>query len=362
MTLSAYSYSQICCVVETVVFGMALLNIGNAKVRSTYWLKQAKWAVALVMLMVGVFTAVQYIFNLSERYPDRDTALNISMLYLVTLIMSIAFVPLAATTHLTRMRLIVTCIVFAFCISLVWMAVPLGTTWSHFIMAISLSIYFIELVRIILVFMYNYRQLDKQERIPGSEADARHLCLNLVVKCIILLSVYALVYIFLVMLTENAKTIFNFLILLMWGYLFVTFVNLIMNYNPLAEANFQLLTKVHDDETVHVRHPELRAKLDSLVNDGFYKSKGVTMSSIAEQVGTNRTYLSEYINSQYGCNFNTWLTRLRIDEAKRLLLSSPTLSLDIVAQQTGFATKSHFMSAFKTAEGITPGQWRKRHA
>ena len=344
------------------MFGISLLYIGNAKVQSTQWLKRAKWAVALVMLLVGILTAVQYIYNLSERFPDRDTALNISMLYLVTLILSIAFVPLAATTHLTRMRLIVTSIVFAFCISLVWIAVPLETTWSHLIMAISLSIYFIELVRIILVFMYNYRQLGKQERIPGSEADARHVCLNLVVKCIILLSVYALVYIFLVMLTENAKTIFNFTILLMWAYLFVTFVNLIMNYNPLAEANFRLLTSLRDDETVHVRHPELRAKLDSLVNDGFYKSKGVTMASIAEQLGTNRTYLSEYINSQYGCNFNTWLTRLRIDEAKRLLLSSPTLPLETVAQQTGFATKSHFMSAFKTVEGITPGQWRQRHA
>ena len=276
--------------------------------------------------------------------------------------MSIAFIPLAATTHLTRMRLIVTCIVFAFCISLVWLAIPLATTWYHLIMVISLSIYFIELVRIILVFIYNYRLLDKQERIPGSEADARHQCLNLVVKCIILLSAFALVYIFLVMLTENAKTIFNFLILLMWGYLFVTFVNLIMNYNPMAEANFRLGSYTHNGGTLHVRHPELRSKLDNMVNDGFYKSKGVTMSSIAEQLGTNRTYLSQYINSQYGCNFNTWLTRLRIDEAKRLLLSSPTLTLEIVAQQTGFATKSHFMSAFKAVEGITPGQWRLRHA
>ena len=362
MTLTAYSYSQLFSIAETLLFGFALLHVGNAKVRSTHWLRRAKWAVAMVMILMGTITVVQYACNTSDLFPKRDTALNISMLYLSTLIMGIAFVPLAAVTHLTRTRLFMTCMVFAFCIALVWLAIPLQRPWTHFVMVLSLSIYFIELVRIVLVFLYNYRQLDKQERIPGSEADARHVCLNMVVKCIILMSACAVIYIFLVMLTENAKAIFNFAMLLVWAYLFVTLVNLIMNYNPLAEASYQPISPSRAASKSHTRHPELRDKLEALVNDGFYKSKGVTLLATAERLGTNRTYLSQYINSEYGCNFNTWLTRLRIDEAKRLLLSSPTLPLETVAQQAGYATKSHFMSAFKAVEGITPGQWRQRQA
>ena len=85
------------------------------------------------------------------------------------------------------------------------------------------------------------------------------------------------------------------------------------------------------------------------------------MNQVAEQLGTNRTYLSRYINDTSGCNFNSWLTRLRIEEAKRLLISSPTLSLDKIAMKVGFASKSHFMSSFKSFVGTTPGRWREQN-
>lgn len=85
------------------------------------------------------------------------------------------------------------------------------------------------------------------------------------------------------------------------------------------------------------------------------------MAQVAQQLGTNRTYLSRYINGCYNCNFNAWLTRLRIDEARRLLVASPTLSIEKVSMALGFSSKSQFINSFKAQEGIPPGQWREQH-
>ena len=85
------------------------------------------------------------------------------------------------------------------------------------------------------------------------------------------------------------------------------------------------------------------------------------MIQMAQLLSTNRTYLSQYINTRYGCSFNTWLTQLRLTEAKRLLASSPTLPIDSIAKMTGFASKSHFINSFKASERITPGKWRENN-
>jgi AraC-like DNA-binding protein len=42
------------------------------------------------------------------------------------------------------------------------------------------------------------------------------------------------------------------------------------------------------------------------------------ITDFARDVGTNRTYLSRYINENYGMNFSTYINRLRLAEMKEL--------------------------------------------
>ena len=222
-----------------------------------------------------------------------------------------------------------------------------------------MALYLIELVRITLVFVYNYKVLDKQEHAAGSDEEARYNCLDLVVRSIILLSLFAMIHIFVLMLTEQPRALYNFAMLFVWAYLFVQVVNLIINFNPLVESS---LRNAKNDDTTALPHAELTDKINGWVESGAFCQQGITMIQMAQTFSTNRTYLSQYINARYGCSFNTWLTQLRLAEAKRLLASSPALPIDSVAKMTGFASKSHFINSFKLSENMTPGQWRLTNA
>lgn len=359
--ITLYGFSQLCLMVGVTIMGIALLFIGNDKVRSTFWLRRAKLAVALVSLLVGLSIVIQHVLWLRNLPLEICNALNISILYIATLVISTSFIALAAATNLSKERLFATCVIFCGCLVLLWIAIPFNQLWTNVLTAVSLIIYFVELVRLTIVFLYNYRLLRKLDREPGSEDSARFACLSMVMRCVIALSSLAVLYVLLALLSVSDTTVFNFALIAIWVYMFISFVNLVIDYNPLAEANYHLRVKRRAAHDVQERHMTLLPKIESWVDHGGYKTLGVTMLQVAEQLGTNRTYLSEYINVNYGCSFNTWLGRLRVAEAKRLMLSSPTLSLDRVALNVGFSSKSHFMSTFKSIEGETPGRWRERN-
>ena len=78
-----------------------------------------------------------------------------------------------------------------------------------------------------------------------------------------------------------------------------------------------------------------------------------------EWLRINRTYLSNYINSTYGLNFNLWINHLRIEEAKQLMGQTPKRSLSEIAERIGFTDLAHFSKQFKLQEGVSPSEWRK---
>lgn len=55
--------------------------------------------------------------------------------------------------------------------------------------------------------------------------------------------------------------------------------------------------------------------------------------------------------------FKPWLTRLRIDEAKRQLHQHPDWQLESIARHCGFKTANYFHEVFKKQIGLTPTEW-----
>lgn len=87
----------------------------------------------------------------------------------------------------------------------------------------------------------------------------------------------------------------------------------------------------------------------------------LTISLLAERLGTNRTYLSAYINQRLNLSFFEFVNRYRIGYAKRLLLSQD-YTVEAVASMSGFNSLSAFRRTFCAEVGLTPGQYRKAHA
>ena len=83
----------------------------------------------------------------------------------------------------------------------------------------------------------------------------------------------------------------------------------------------------------------------------------LTLAGVAEAFHMSKNYLCYYFKLHMGVNFVDYLTSLRIKKAKVYLVSSMTL--DEIAEKTGFSDTPYFIKVFKKYEGISPGAYRK---
>ena len=100
--------------------------------------------------------------------------------------------------------------------------------------------------------------------------------------------------------------------------------------------------------------------LDLFTNEAIYKHPDLKITQISSILQTNRTYISNMINSEFSCTFSDFVNRYRISEAKRMLTedASKNYSLDYVSEKSGFGSMGSFMRVFKEVEGISPGRYR----
>lgn len=83
----------------------------------------------------------------------------------------------------------------------------------------------------------------------------------------------------------------------------------------------------------------------------------LTLEGVAKQVNVSPNYFSALFRRTVGCTFREHLCRVRVEESKRLLLSTQ-YSLKEIAVAVGFSDQSYFSKVFKQHTGLSPGQYR----
>ena len=106
-------------------------------------------------------------------------------------------------------------------------------------------------------------------------------------------------------------------------------------------------------------HAEIAEKIKEWVGKDGYVRPGLTIKELSDILHTNRTYLSEYIRTTYNMSFRDWITGLRMEYAKRMLVQYQALTVADIAEKSGFQSPSHFIRLFKENAGCTPVKWRK---
>ncbi|HCS73796.1 MAG TPA: hypothetical protein DIW17_07970 [Clostridiales bacterium] len=87
-------------------------------------------------------------------------------------------------------------------------------------------------------------------------------------------------------------------------------------------------------------------------------SENLTLDDVARQVFISPYYLSHLFREELGVTFLEYLTRIRMEEAKRLLCDRSLTILDISAR-VGYEDPSYFSKVFKKNTGVSPNQYRK---
>ncbi|MBM7049918.1 MULTISPECIES: helix-turn-helix domain-containing protein [Rhizobium] len=109
--------------------------------------------------------------------------------------------------------------------------------------------------------------------------------------------------------------------------------------------------------------PALLNRLERLMTaERIYRREGLTIGSLAALMNLPEYRLRQIINEGLGYrNFNAFLNRYRIDEAKAALTDSSQKDVPVltIAMDAGFQSLGPFNRAFKADTGLTPTEFRR---
>ena len=84
----------------------------------------------------------------------------------------------------------------------------------------------------------------------------------------------------------------------------------------------------------------------------------ISLNVLANEFHLSAQYISQLFKNEIGVNFLAYLTNIRMEQAKKLLLSTDDTVAEI-AEKSGYADYRVFTKAFKKSEGVTPSQYRR---
>jgi YesN/AraC family two-component response regulator len=92
-----------------------------------------------------------------------------------------------------------------------------------------------------------------------------------------------------------------------------------------------------------------------------HQAEDISLGQVAKAVNTSTFYFCKMFKKATGLNFTNYLSRIRIERAKNLLLN-PNLRVSEIAFEVGFQSLTHFNRVFKRIIGQSPTEYRHKLA
>ena len=88
-----------------------------------------------------------------------------------------------------------------------------------------------------------------------------------------------------------------------------------------------------------------------------HQTENLRLGHVAKAVNTSTFYFCKMFKKVTGINFTDYLSRVRIEKSKNLLLN-PNLRVSEIAFEVGFQSLTHFNRVFKKILGQSPTEYR----
>ncbi len=90
-----------------------------------------------------------------------------------------------------------------------------------------------------------------------------------------------------------------------------------------------------------------------------HQAERISLGSVAKAVNMSSFYFCKMFKKAAGINFTDFLTRVRIERARNLLLN-PNLRISEIGFEVGFQSLTHFNRVFKKIAGQSPTEYRSQ--
>lgn len=350
----------------TLAVLLLFLKVPHTEAYLPYRKSKCFLTVTYFIMGVNIFVWLVLFSGNWTRHNPYVACLDISMFYLAAIFYGCSFCNLLDSHYLTWRRIARDLLLWVV-VSLLLVAsqaegMPIWGKWISFILSMLL---FLE---VIVKYIYRFHKLyaHKVQLLGDYFPEDMQRFMAWLKKSLYLTLLYGV----LAVVTVYTGIVFNFVFqayaILANLYIVISFVNYAAQYSRivLAEGKPASEEATEDDgldrQDVMDNYEQLFGKrLEEWVGEKKYLMPQFTIDELAGELGTNKLYVSRYINQKYNANFSNWVTSLRIEEAKKFMLQHPNIKQEEVAFHSGFSSSSYFSKVFSRVEGMTPIRWRK---
>ena len=109
------------------------------------------------------------------------------------------------------------------------------------------------------------------------------------------------------------------------------------------------------------RTESIKALLNRWCRKQGYKDSSVNMMTLSLAIGVSKDELTLYFDQCLNSTFRVWLSDIRFDAAKAMMIKYPDYSNDIISTECGFSSRTHLYRVFKQRVSCTPTVWRENN-
>lgn len=359
-----------------LAFLLFLINVPNSE--HSRKLVKAKNTIAMCFFISSILFFVCYTYSGIQDYEVFSSLMMFVVTAISSAILSFSLMNLLEEGDNDKFYLNVAIIVIFSCILMrsFWMEPgPLRT----FILTESVILFIINcLIHIVLFHRTYLRSVQKIEQYYDEEENNKMKWIRFCYVMMMLTEMFVLVYMLLPRGFMKVYTIWYALFMLYFSANFISFLGsnkLLLDAFAYKTLSGQEIlerierrkrmkkgakdSQVTDSQLTELEMNKIDRSLAQWVKEKKFRAYDKTREEIAKELNTSKELLHMFFVTRMSVDFKTWRTRLRIEEAKSLLLDNPEMSINIVAELSGFSDRSNFHRQFTKIVGCSPKQWRE---
>jgi AraC-like DNA-binding protein len=359
-----------------LAFLLFLINVPGSE--HSRKLIKAKNTIAMCFFISSILFFVCYTYSGIEDYEVFSSLMMFVVTAISSAILSFSLMNLLEEGDNDKFFLNVTIIAIFSCILMrsFWMERG-AMRWA--ILIGSVVLYIVNCIIHIILFHRTYlRSVQKLEQYYDEEENNKMKWIRFCYIMMMLTQMFVLVY---MLLPRGFMKIYTLWYVLFMVYFSANFISFLGSNKLLLDAfayktlsGQEIMERIErrkrmkkgakeaqplDSQITEQELNRIEHALNKWVKEKRYREYDKTREEIAKELNTSKEMLHLYFVTRMSVDFKTWRTRLRIEEAKLLLLENQEMSINIVAELSGFSDRSNFHRQFTKIVGCSPKQWRE---
>lgn len=359
---------QSCSLTVSVLMALILVLARIYQPNASHNYETSRWLMFTSMMLFAVHYFLQMYFGIRARSEDLGVLVNIIFYTPITFMMLYASLRLASSHHHKAIYMWV--IITSLALSVVFFAGGWLYYGSLHMPLAILAVQCVRFITIVALIIYSTHEIKRVSRAVENETggDIRQFNMYMRTGTALLYSVGAIMP-FMILARKTLFVMGPVFFIILCFYV-LSFVALGFNLAPVSdiideETETRGKNETAADDNVPLLCDEccndIAAAIDHWRQTGGYSQPDINSTTLADTLGIPKRQLVAYMTQVEGKTFRVWLSELRIEEAKRMLIEDDNYKLEAIAAACGFSHRNYLHNRFKSITGLTPSEWRDHH-